>query len=155
METWQAARYAAAGIPAAFVQDNLSRSVRGTLRGLHLQEPFAQGKLVFCLRGTVFDVAVDVRRGSPNFGRWFGAELSDENRRQMWVPAGFAHGFCVISESADFVYKCTELYHPETERGIAWNDPEIGIEWPIADPILSPRDREAPRLRDAPILPSL
>jgi len=155
METWQSSRYAAAGMPAGFVQDNLSRSVKGTLRGLHFQEPFAQGKLVFCVRGAVFDVAVDVRRGSPTFGRWFGAELSDENRRQMWVPPGFAHGFCVVSESADFVYKCTELYHPETERGVAWNDPEIGIEWPIQDPILSPRDREAPSLRDAPVLPAI
>jgi dTDP-4-dehydrorhamnose 3,5-epimerase len=155
METWQSARYGAGGMPAGFVQDNLSRSVKGTLRGLHFQEPFAQGKLVFCVRGAVFDVAVDVRRGSPAFGRWFGAELSDDNRRQMWVPPGFAHGFCVLSESADFVYKCTELYHPETERGVAWNDPEIGIEWPIADPILSPRDREAPRLREAAVLPSV
>jgi dTDP-4-dehydrorhamnose 3,5-epimerase len=153
-ESFQATRYAEAGIPGPFVQDNLSRSVRGTLRGLHFQEPWAQGKLVQVLRGTVWDVAVDVRRGSPRFGRWVGVELSETTPRQLWVPPGFAHGFCVLSDSADFFYTCTELYAPECERSIAWNDPVIGIPWPIAEPLLSAKDRAAPRLADAPVLPS-
>ena len=153
LETYQLARYAAAGITEPFVQDNLSRSARGTLRGLHFQEPNPQGKLVQALRGTVYDVAVDIRRGSPTFGRWFGAELSEQNRRQMWIPAGFAHGFCVVSESADFAYKCTANYAPEAGRAIAWDDPDLGIDWPITEPLLSAQDRNAPRLRDAPILP--
>jgi dTDP-4-dehydrorhamnose 3,5-epimerase len=153
LETYQLARYAAAGITEPFVQDNLSRSARGTLRGLHFQEPNPQGKLVQALRGTVYDVAVDIRRGSPTFGRWVGVELSEQNRRQMWIPAGFAHGFCVVSESADFAYKCTANYAPESGRAIAWNDPDLGIDWPIAEPLLSAQDRDAPRLRDAPILP--
>ena len=153
-ESYQAARYAAAGINGPFVQDNLSRSVRGTLRGLHFQEPRAQGKLVQVLRGAVWDVAVDVRRGSPRFGRWVAVELSEAAPRQLWIPPGFAHGFCVLSDSADFFYKCTELYAPECERSIAWNDPAIGITWPIGSPILSPKDAAAPRLADAPVLPS-
>jgi dTDP-4-dehydrorhamnose 3,5-epimerase len=153
-EGYHAERYAAAGIPTAFVQDNLSRSIKGTLRGLHYQEPNAQGKLVYCVRGAVFDVAVDLRRGSASFGRWFGVELSDENRRQMWVPPGFAHGFCVLSESADFFYKCTDLYRPEHDRGVAWDDPDIGVKWPITNPILSPKDEKLPRLRDAAVLPA-
>ena len=153
-ESFQARRYADAGILAPFVQDNLSRSVRGTLRGLHLQEPRAQGKLVQVLRGTVWDVAVDVRRGSPRFGRWVAVELSETTPRQLWIPPGFAHGFCVLSESADFFYKCTEVYAPECERSIAWNDPAIGIAWPVQEPILSAKDRDAPRLADAPVLPA-
>jgi dTDP-4-dehydrorhamnose 3,5-epimerase len=153
-ESFQARRYADAGIPAEFVQDNLSRSVRGTLRGLHFQEPGAQGKLVQVLRGTVWDVAVDVRRGSPRFGRWVAVELSEATPRQLWIPPGFAHGFCVLSESADFFYKCTALYAPECERSIAWNDPAIGIAWPVPEPILSVKDRDAPRLADAPVLPA-
>src|SRR4029079_6100739 len=153
-ESFQAQRYAEAGIQGPFVQDNLSRSVRGTLRGLHFQEPRAQGKLVQVLRGTVWDVAVDVRRGSPRFGRWGGVELSETSARQLWVPPGFAHGFCVLSDSADFFYKCTELYAPECERSIAWNDPVIGIPWPITEPLLSAKDRAAPRLAEAPVLPS-
>ncbi|HVZ86377.1 MAG TPA: dTDP-4-dehydrorhamnose 3,5-epimerase [Polyangia bacterium] len=153
LETYQQARYASAGITEPFVQDNLSRSARGTLRGLHFQQPNPQGKLVQALRGAVFDVAVDLRRGSPTFGRWFGAELSEQNRRQMWIPGGFAHGFCVVSESADFAYKCTANYAPESGRAIAWDDPDLGIEWPITDPLLSAQDRSAPRLRDAPVLP--
>ena len=153
LETFQQARYAAAGITEPFVQDNLSRSARGTLRGLHFQQPNPQGKLVQALRGAVFDVAVDLRRGSLTFGRWFGAELSEQNRRQMWIPGGFAHGFCVVSESADFAYKCTANYAPESGRAIAWDDPDLGIEWPITDPLLSAQDRSAPRLRDAPVLP--
>jgi dTDP-4-dehydrorhamnose 3,5-epimerase len=153
-ESFQAARYAQAGVTGPFVQDNHSRSVKGTLRGLHFQEPRAQGKLVQVLQGTVFDVAVDIRRGSPHFGKWVGVELSESHRRQLWIPPGFAHGFCVLSESADFFYKCTQFYAPEAERAIAWNDPRIGIHWPITDPILSVKDREAPRLDDAPVLPS-
>lgn len=152
-ESFQAGRYAEVGVPGPFVQDNLSRSVRGTLRGLHFQEPRAQGKLVQVLRGSVFDVAVDVRRGSPTFGRWVAVELSETTPRQLWIPPGFAHGFCVLSESADFFYKCTELYAPEAERSIAWNDPAIGIRWPVSEPLLSAKDRVAPRLEDAPVLP--
>jgi dTDP-4-dehydrorhamnose 3,5-epimerase len=153
MELFQAQRYRDAGIASPFVQDNFSRSVKGTLRGLHFQKPKAQGKLVQVFAGAVFDVAVDVRRGSPTFGKWFGTELSAENRRQLWVPAGFAHGFCVLSDSADFHYKCTELYAPEAERSISWNDPALGIDWPIVEPRLSAKDAAAPLLADAPILP--
>jgi dTDP-4-dehydrorhamnose 3,5-epimerase len=154
LETYHAGRYAEAGIPAAFVQDNLSRSSRGTLRGLHFQEPNAQGKLVQVLAGAVYDVAVDVREGSPHFGRWVAYELSAENKRQLWIPQGFAHGFCVISESADFSYKCTDFYAPPCERGIAWNDPALGIPWPVEAPLLSAKDAQAPRLADAPLLPT-
>jgi dTDP-4-dehydrorhamnose 3,5-epimerase len=107
------------------------------------------------VRGAVFDVAVDVRRGSPTFGRWFGTELTEENHRQMWVPTGFAHGFCVLSDFADFVYKCTELYHPEHDRGVAWNDPDIGVRWPVTDPLLSQKDQRLPRLKDASLLPQI
>jgi dTDP-4-dehydrorhamnose 3,5-epimerase len=153
-ESFQAARYTQAGIGGPFVQDNHSRSVKGTLRGLHFQEPRAQGKLVQVLRGTVYDVAVDVRRGSPTFGRWVGVELSEAQPRQLWIPPGFAHGFCVLSESADFFYKCTEFYAPDAERSIAWDDPRIGIRWPVTEPILSAKDRGAPRLDDAPVLPT-
>ncbi|WP_342374624.1 dTDP-4-dehydrorhamnose 3,5-epimerase [Myxococcus stipitatus] len=155
MELFHAKRYADAGIPGPFIQDNYSRSSRGTLRGLHFQEPQGQGKLVQVLSGRVYDVAVDVRRGSPTFGKWAAVELSAENRRQLWIPPGFAHGFCVTSESADFHYKCTTLYAPETERCIAWNDPDLGIPWPVSEPLMSPKDLRAPRLKDAPVLPSL
>jgi dTDP-4-dehydrorhamnose 3,5-epimerase len=153
LETFHVTRYAAAGIPTEFPQDNLSRSVRGTLRGLHFQEPHGQGKLVQVIRGAVFDVAVDIRRGSPTFGRWIGVELSDAAPRQMWIPPGFAHGFCVTSESADFHYKCTTLYAPEAERSIRWDDPQIGIVWPVREPILSKKDAAAPTLAEAPVLP--
>jgi dTDP-4-dehydrorhamnose 3,5-epimerase len=153
-ETYQRERFAAAGIDLPFVQDNQSVSRRGVLRGLHYQEPQPQGKLVRCTRGALFDVAVDIRRGSPHFGRWYGVELSEENRKMLWIPPGFAHGFCALSEQADLAYKCTELYRPEYDRGIRWNDPEIGIEWPLEEPLLSPKDDAAPLLRDAPILPS-
>ncbi|MES1207376.1 MAG: dTDP-4-dehydrorhamnose 3,5-epimerase [Pseudomonadota bacterium] len=153
METYQAARYAAAGVAPSFVQDNLSRSLRGTVRGLHFQQPQPQGKLVQTVRGTVFDVVVDVRRGSPTFRQWFGVELSEENRRQLWIPAGYAHGFCTMSDVADVAYKCTAPYVPEANRAILWNDPDIGIDWPVREPILSARDLAAPRLRDAPVLP--
>ena len=153
LESFQARRYAEAGIPGPFVQDNLSRSVRGTLRGLHFQEPLPQGKLVTVLRGSVFDVAADVRRGSPTFGRWVGVELSEENHRQLWIPPGFAHGFCVTSDVADFFYKCTELYSPASERTIAWDDPELGIQWPVSQPLLSAKDRAGTTLAQAPVLP--
>ncbi len=154
LETFHAKRYADAGIPGPFVQDNYSRSVKGTLRGLHFQEPQAQGKLVQVVAGAVYDVAVDIRRGSPTFGKWVGVELSSENKRQFWVPPGFAHGFCVLSESADFQYKCTALYAPENERAIIWNDPDLAIPWPISGaPKLSAKDAAAPRLKDAPVLP--
>jgi dTDP-4-dehydrorhamnose 3,5-epimerase len=153
MELYHAKRYAELGIPGPFVQDNYSRSGRGTLRGLHFQEPQGQGKLVQVLAGSVYDVAVDVRKGSPTFGKWAAAELSAENRRQLWIPPGFAHGFCVLSESADFHYKCTTLYAPETERAIAWNDPDLAIPWPAREPVLSGKDARAARLKDAPVLP--
>ncbi len=154
METWHAERYAAAGIPSKFVQDNCSRSSKGILRGLHFQEPKGQGKLVHVLNGAVLDVAVDVRRGSPTFGKHVAVELNDQNRRQLWIPPGFAHGFCVLSESADFLYKCTELYAPEHDAGIAWNDPDVGIAWPVTDPKLSAKDAALPRLKDAKVLPT-
>lgn len=153
LETYQAERYAEHGIPPSFVQDNLSRSVKGTLRGLHFQEPRPQGKLVSVLRGAVVDVAVDIRRGSPTFGKAVAVELSEENRRQLWVPPGFAHGFCVTSESADFAYKCTDYYQPKFDAGIAWNDPDLGIDWPVQTPIISEKDSKLPRLKDAPRLP--
>lgn len=149
-ETWHRDRYAELGLPREFVQDNLSRSQRGILRGLHLQHPHAQGKLVQVLEGEVFDVAVDVRVGSPTFGRWVSEVLSFENHRQLWVPPGFAHGFCVTSETAVLSYKCTELYHPETELSVAWNDPKLGIPWPVKEPVLSKKDAAAQRLADIP-----
>jgi len=145
-ETYQADRYRANGIPATFIQDNHSRSVGGTLRGLHLQVRRPQGKLVRVIVGEVFDVAVDVRRGSPTFGRWVGITLSAENFKQCYVPPGFAHGFCVLSPVAEFEYKCTDLYDPGHELGIAWNDPQIGIAWPVEAPLLSPRDQAQPPL---------
>ncbi|TVR01751.1 MAG: dTDP-4-dehydrorhamnose 3,5-epimerase [Desulfovibrionales bacterium] len=150
LETFQAERYAEAGIPDPLVQDNHSRSSRGVLRGLHYQIERPQGKLVMVTKGTVFDVAVDIRKGSPTFGQWFGAELNDENHHQLYVPPGFAHGFCVLSEQADFLYKCTEYYAPDLERSILWNDPDIAINWPLKTPSLSARDTQAPRLRDVP-----
>lgn len=151
LEVWHQERYRNLGLPAAFVQDNVSRSERGILRGLHLQHPYGQGKLVHVLDGEVFDVAVDVRVGSPTFGRWVGEHLSSDNHRQLYIPPGFAHGFCVLSPSALFAYKVTEIYHPETEFGIAWDDPELGIAWPVTSPGLSAKDAAAPRLRDVPL----
>jgi dTDP-4-dehydrorhamnose 3,5-epimerase len=139
-ETYQLERYAEFGIRGRFVQDNLSYSEQGVLRGLHLQNPKAQGKLVYVLQGEVFDVAVDVRIESPTFGRWAASVLSDENRRQFYIPEGFAHGFCVISKSALLAYKCTEQYFPDGEITVAWNDPDIDIDWPIDRPKLSPKD---------------
>ncbi len=148
VETWQRERYRAAGIDLPFVQDNHSRSTRGTLRGLHFQKKFPQGKLVSVARGAVFDVAVDIREGSPTFGQWFGAELTEENQRQIWVPPGLAHGYCVLSEVADFNYKCTELYHPEDEDGVRWDDPDLAVAWPVAEPLLSAKDAALPFLRE-------
>ena len=153
LETHNIARYRDAGIPDTFIQDNLSRSVKNTLRGLHYQEPFAQGKLVTVLDGSVFDVVVDIRRGSPTFGRWWGMELRAEDARQIWIPAGYAHGFAVTSETALFQYKVTERYSKESERSLLWNDPEVGIRWPISEPLLSPKDAAAPTLRTAEVLP--
>ena len=145
-EAYHAERYAAAGILGPFVQDNVSFSRRGTLRGLHLQNPSPQAKLVTALSGAVFDVAVDVRRGSPSYGLWHGLEISDENKKQVYLPAGFAHGFCVLSDQALFAYKCTAFYAPEAEITIAWNDPDIDIRWPREDVVLSPRDAAGLRL---------
>ncbi len=150
LETWQKQRYAEAGLPPNFVQDNTSKSERGVLRGLHLQNPHAQGKLVWAPVGAVYDVAVDVRVGSPHFGKWVAAELSEANHRQLYIPPGFAHGFCVLSEVAVFCYKCTDYYQRESEFGIAFDDPDIGIPWPTSAPTLSDKDRNWPRLRDAP-----
>ncbi len=148
METWSRERYRDAGLDVEFVQDNVSSSSRGVLRGLHYQNPQGQGKLVQVIKGEVLDVAVDIRLGSPTFGRVETCLLSGENHRQFFVPAGFAHGFCVLSEMALFLYKCTDLYNAQTEGGVLWNDPDLGIEWPIADPILSAKDTCHPCLKD-------
>ena len=150
LELYKHTDFVHAGIPEYFVQENYSRSVRGTLRGLHYQKkPKAQGKLVCCISGTIFDVAVDIRTGSPHYGKWAGVELSGEKRRMLYVPPGFAHGFEVLSESAEVMYKCTEEYSPADDRGIVWNDPDIHISWPVTDPILSARDKTHPLLRNA------
>jgi dTDP-4-dehydrorhamnose 3,5-epimerase len=154
LETYQVQRYVEAGINRPFVQDNMSRSNFGVLRGLHLQNPFTQGKLVSALRGRVLDVAVDVRLGSPTFGRHVAVELTEENRRQLWVPRGFAHGFVVLSETADFFYKCDDLYSPKDEVSIRWNDPAIGIKWGVDAPSLSAKDADAPLLADVKNLPT-
>jgi len=148
METYNTERYGEAGIPAQFVQDNLSSSRGGVLRGLHFQHPHGQGKLIQVLEGAVFDVAVDIRVGSPTFGRWVGVNLVAESRRQLFVPQGFAHGFCVLSDNVLFMYKCTEHYRPQAEGAVLWSDPDIGIHWPIENPLLSAKDKAAPRLRD-------
>jgi dTDP-4-dehydrorhamnose 3,5-epimerase len=150
LESYNRDRYRAAGIHLDFVQDNISFSRQGTLRGLHFQNPYPQGKLVYVLEGEVFDVAVDVRPGSPTFGVWVGVTLSGENKRQFYVPPGFAHGFCVTSETALFAYKCTDRYAPECEGSILWCDESIGIDWPVENPLLSEKDRIAPKLRDVP-----
>tara|TARA_R110002096_G_scaffold6305_4_gene29255 strand:- start:14773 stop:15321 length:549 start_codon:yes stop_codon:yes gene_type:complete len=152
METWQAKKFHDAGIDAEFVQDNVSQSTKGTLRGLHYQVEQAQGKLVRVASGKVLDVAVDVRRSSPTFGRWVGEILSAENHNLLWVPPGFAHGFLVLSDTAIFEYKCSDYYAPEHERSIRWDDPEIAIDWPLAEgqqPVLSGKDASAPFLKDA------
>ena len=148
LETYHAGKYHAAGVEGIFVQDNHSHSIRGTVRGLHAQRHHPQGKLVRVLQGEIFDVAVDIRRSSPSFRRWVGVRLSAESFLQIYIPPGFAHGFCVLSETAEVEYKCTELYDPADEFGILWNDPELGITWPVREPILSERDRSAPRLAE-------
>ena len=148
LETYQAERYRQLGIAHAFVQDNHSRSARGVLRGLHFQRSRPQGKLVSVSRGAVYDVAVDINPDSPTCGQYVGVELNDENHRQLWVPPGYAHGFCVLSEVADFQYKCTDYNQPEDEGGLLWNDPDVGIPWPVAEPQLSAKDQLNPRLRD-------
>ena len=150
MESWNRDRYAKAGISASFVQDNISFSRKGTLRGLHFQYPRAQSKLVYVLQGEVFDVAVDIRVGSPTFGEWAGFELTADNKRQLYIPEGFAHGFYVLSETALFAYKCTDFYNPQTEGGIIWDDPDIGVEWPDGTPILSEKDRNYSKLKALP-----
>ncbi len=151
MESWQEARYQALGITGPFVQDNQALSAKGVLRGLHAQNPHPQGKLVQVLQGEVFDVAVDIRKGSPRFGQWAGALLSGDNHHQFWIPPGFAHGYCVLSDEALFSYKCTDYYHPDGEFSVRWDDPAIGIQWPLtAPPVLSDKDRNAPLLKDIP-----
>ena len=150
METWSRDRYTDAGLAVDFVQDNVSSSTKGVLRGLHYQYPQPQGKLVQVLRGEVLDVAVDIRVGSPTFGRAVTCVLSEDNLKQFYVPEGFAHGFCVLSEMALFSYKCTNYYNPKTEGGVLWNDPDLAIDWPMDEPALSEKDRICPRLKDIP-----
>jgi len=148
LETYQADRYQEAGIPGRFVQDNLSYSLKGVLRGLHYQLGRPQGKLVLVAQGVIFDVVVDIRKSSPRFGRWMSIELDSRDYRHLYVPEGFAHGFCVLSSEATVIYKCTDYYAPAEERGIPWNDPSLGIDWPINDPILSTKDLVYPNLQD-------
>ena len=148
LETWNSTRYEDAGIRGPFVQDNVSFSKEGVLRGLHFQHPQSQGKLVQVLSGQVVDVVVDIRVGSATFGQWISEVLSDANHRQMYIPPGFAHGYCVASEMAVFSYKCTDFYNPATEGGIIWNDPDLNIDWLMEEPILSPKDASYPRLKD-------
>ncbi len=150
VESWRASRYAEHGIPERFVQDNVSFSRQGVLRGLHCQQPDSQGKLVTVLEGEVFDVAVDIRAGSPTFGHWLGIMLSGETKNQLYIPEGFAHGFYVTSPTALFMYKCTRIYNPQAEFSIAWNDPDIGIQWPDDNPQLADKDAQAPFLREIP-----
>lgn len=152
METYNENDFHEAGLDMKFVQDNQSSSTKGVLRGLHYQKQFPQGKLVRAIRGTVFDVAVDLRKGSPTFGKWFGVELSEENKKQFYIPEGFAHGFLVLSDEAEFCYKCTEFYHPEDEGGIIWNDSDINVEWPlegIQDVNISEKDSKQGTLKEA------
>jgi dTDP-4-dehydrorhamnose 3,5-epimerase len=156
METWQARRFSEAGIGDEFVQDNFSHSSKGTLRGLHYQIEQAQGKLVRVVQGEVFDVAVDLRKSSPQYGQWVGVVLSAENKHQLWVPPGFGHGFLVLSKSAEFEYKCTDYYAPEFECAVRWDDPDIGVNWPLVageQPMLSSKDSAAPFFKDAETYP--
>jgi dTDP-4-dehydrorhamnose 3,5-epimerase len=156
LESWNEATFAAAGLPMKFVQDNHSLSARGTLRGLHYQLRQTQGKLVRVVAGEVFDVAVDMRRSSPTFGKWTGVMLSAENKRMLWIPEGFAHGFYVTSSTAEFLYKCTDFYDPASEQTLAWNDPSVGIVWPLVDaaaPLLSAKDQQGKRIAEAEALP--
>lgn len=152
METYNREKALELGLPGEFVQDNHSKSSYGVLRGLHYQSPQWQGKLVRVVQGEIFDVAVDIRAGSPSFGKWVGFSLNDENKQQLYVPAGFAHGFCVTSDTAEVVYKCTSLYQPQQEGSLLWNDPEIGIDWPIETPNLSEKDRHGVKLANLPEL---
>lgn len=155
METWNATGFAQAGLDLTFVQDNHSRSQKGVLRGLHFQNPGPQGKLVRVTRGAVFDVAVDLRRSSPQFGKWVGVELSAENKRMFWVPEGFAHGFLTLEDDTDFLYKCTAPYAPQSEYTLAWDDPDVGVEWPVIDlaPLISDKDAAGLALADVPVFP--
>lgn len=155
METWNAEAFRKAGLDLQFVQDNHSRSQKGVLRGLHLQNPCPQGKLVRVTRGAVFDVAVDLRWSSPHFGKWVGVELSAENQRMFWVPEGFAHGFLTLEDDTDFMYKCTAPYSPQTEHTLAWDDPTVAIEWPLGglEPIISAKDAVGLALTDVPVFP--
>ena len=146
METWNYQRYKEAGLDVKFVQSNLSKSAKGVLRGLHFQNPNPQGKLVQILTGEVYDVAVDIRQGSPTFGQWHGELLSGDNNKQFYIPEGFAHGFCVLSESAIFSYMCTNVYDQKSDHSILWNDPDLNIDWPINEPLLSEKDKQAPAL---------
>ena len=148
MESYHIEKFSMGGIDCTFVQDNHAKSIQNTLRGLHFQVNFPQAKLLRCLKGKVFDVAVDIRKNSPYYGKWVGEELSEENKYQLFIPEGFAHGYYVLSETAEINYKCSEVYHPEDEQGFRWDDPEIGIEWPETEPILSRKDQLLPFLKD-------
>lgn len=148
METYNYEEFKVAGLDMVFVQDNQSKSKKGVLRGLHFQKKYPQGKLVRVIKGEVFDVAVDLRKESETYGKWYGVILNEENKKQFYVPEGFAHGFLVLSEEAEFVYKCTEVYHPEDEGGIRWNDAEINVDWKIEDPMISEKDSKAPLFKD-------
>jgi len=148
MESYHIEKFSMGGIDCTFVQDNHAKSIQNTLRGLHFQVNFPQAKLLRCLKGKVFDVAVDLRKNSPFYGKWVGEELSEENKYQLFIPEGFAHGYYVLSETAEITYKCSEVYHPEDEQGFRWDDPEIGIEWPETEPILSRKDQLLPFLKD-------
>jgi dTDP-4-dehydrorhamnose 3,5-epimerase len=151
LETFRIERYREAGVGSVFKQDNVSYSVKSALRGLHFQHPRGQAKLVQVIRGEIFDVAVDIRKTSPTFGRWFGTVLSEGNHGQLFIPVGFAHGFCVLSDEAHVSYKCSEIYSPSDEGGILWSDPDIAIDWPVASPLLSPKDTQYPLLKDIPL----
>lgn len=150
LETWQRDTFQALGVEEEFVQDNWSRSEKGVLRGLHYQVNHPQGKLISVRTGSVYDVVVDIRHDSPTFGQWHGEMLSEENKLQIYVPPGYAHGFCVLSEITDFTYKCTDYYHPEDESGIRWDDPDLNIEWPVSDPLVSGKDQKLPLFREIP-----
>ena len=147
-EIYHQPRYKECGIDLEFVQDNYSRSSKGVLRGMHFQKTKPQGKLIQCLRGEILDVVVDMDKNSSTYGEYFSIELNDENHQQLYIPPGYAHGFCVISDIADISYKCTDIYDPADEGGIAWNDPDIGIQWPVSEPVLSPKDLNHPQLKD-------
>ena len=149
METYNAGTFRKLGLPAEFLQDNQSLSARGVVRGLHYQMHEPQGKLVRCVRGAIFDVAVDIRRNSPDFGKWTGVELTAENKLMLWIPPRFAHGFSVLSDEAEVIYKCTTLWHQPSDRSLLWNDPDIGIDWRVSEPLIAPKDACAPSLSEA------